>query len=500
MLTLLLGIDVMIGGWIAAHLLAAVSAYLLMRTSAVNSFTYWLSEEQSNDLSRRASRLITFTFMVVALGSLLTVVMGTEPLREGLWSQINSLLNLQAVPTMLFAFMDKLLTVAGILLLLLAIPVINRVFARIYKMIDGWRHTRFRVIRFQQLELLTPNRMANLFQALAKYLRIAVVVFVLFVCLTLLFSLSPVTEGIVRSLFEQIRGLMEVTWQNIIALTPNLLMLLAIAVTTYYSLKALNFFYDGFRSGKVKFTSIHSELVEPTYQLLRFMVIAFALVAAFPYIPGSDSPVFRGLSIFVGFLLSLGSTSLVTNIISGIVLTYTRGLRIGDRVQIGDTTGDVIDRTLLATRIRTIKNVDVIIPNGMVMQNQIVNYSAAAAEKGLILNSTITIGYDAPWREVQQLLIDAALATRYILPNPRPFVLQTSLDDYYVSYQLNAYTVEPNKMATIYSELHQNIQDQFNQANVEIMSPGYFALREGPVTIPAEYLTGDPVPVEPGRK
>jgi small-conductance mechanosensitive channel len=118
----------------------------------------------------------------------------------------------------------------------------------------------------------------------------------------------------------------------------------------------------------------------------------------------------------------------------------------------------------------------------------------------LILNTTVTIGYDAPWRQVQQLLIDAALATRYILPNPRPFVLQTSLDDYYVSYQLNAYTVEPSKMAVIYSELHQNIQDQFNQANVEIMSPGYFAWREGPTAIPAEYLTGDPVPVEPGMK
>lgn len=500
MLTLLLGVDVMISGWIAAHLLAAVSAYLLMRTSAVNSFTYWLSEERSNDLGRRTSRVITFTFMVVVLGSLLTVLMGVEPLREGLGSQLNNLLNLQAAPNVLFAFMDKLLTVAGILLLLLFIPILNRVFARIYKMIDGWRHTRFRVIRFQQLELLTPNRMADLFLALARYLRVAVIALLLFVCLALLFNLSPVTQGIAHSLFGQVKVLLEAAWQKIVALTPNLLVLLAIAVTTFYSLKMLNFFYEGFRTGKVKFTSIHPELVEPTYQLLRFMVIAFALVAAFPYIPGSDSPVFRGLSIFIGFLLSLGSTSLVTNIISGIVLTYTRGLRIGDRVQIGDTTGDVIDRTLLATRIRTIKNVDVIIPNGMVMQNQIVNYSAAAAEKGLILNTTVTIGYDAPWRQVQQLLIDAALTTRYILPNPRPFVLQTSLDDYYVSYQLNAYTVEPSKMAVIYSELHQNIQDQFNQANVEIMSPGYFALREGPTAIPAEYLGGDPVPVETGMK
>ena len=219
--------------------------------------------------------------------------------------------------------------------------------------------------------------------------------------------------------------------------------------------------------------------MEPTYQLLRFLVIAFALVAAFPYIPGSSSPMFRGLSIFVGFLISLGSTSLVTNIISGIVLTYSRGLKIGDRVKIGETYGDVIDRTLLVTRVKTIKNEIITIPNVIVMQNEIVNFSAEAHREGLILHTSITIGYDEPWRNVQKLLINAALKTEYILNTPEPFVLKTSLDNHYVSYELNAFTENPDLMADIYSELHQNILDKFNQANVEIMSPTYFAFRDG---------------------
>ncbi|MCK4725330.1 MAG: mechanosensitive ion channel, partial [Anaerolineales bacterium] len=216
-----------------------------------------------------------------------------------------------------------------------------------------------------------------------------------------------------------------------------------------------------------------------------FLTVALALVAAYPYIPGSDSPAFRYISLFIGFLLSLGSTSLVANIIAGIVLTYTRGLKVGDRVQIGETVGDVVDRTLLATRIRTIKHVVITIPNGIVLNSHIVNFSSTAQDRGLILNTKVTIGYNVPWRQVHMLLIEAALATDHILENPSPFVFQTSLNDVHITYEVNAYTREPELMATTYSELHQSIQDYFNTAGVEILSPTYSAWRDGnPSTIP----------------
>ena len=212
----------------------------------------------------------------------------------------------------------------------------------------------------------------------------------------------------------------------------------------------------------------------------------------FPYLPGADSPAFKGISVFLGVLFSLGSTSAIGNIVAGVILTYMRAFSLGDRVQIADTMGDVVEKTLLVTRIRTIKNVDITIPNAMVLGSHITNYSSSSQQYGLILHTTVTIGYDAPWRQVHQLLIDAATATENILQLPAPFVLQTSLDDFYVSYQINAYTDRPALMARTYSELHQNIQDRFNEARVEIMSPHYSTLRDGnQTTIPPDYLPDD---------
>jgi len=170
-------------------------------------------------------------------------------------------------------------------------------------------------------------------------------------------------------------------------------------------------------------------------------------------------------------------------------MTYTRAFKLGDRVKIGEVTGDIIEKTLLVTRIRTIQNEIISIPNSTVISNHTVNYSSDAPEKGLIIHTTVTIGYDAPWRQVHQLLTDAALETPMVEKEPPPYVYQTSLDDYYVSYRINAFTKEPNRQAAIYSALHANIQDQFNKAGVEIMSPHYKALRDGnATTIPKDYL------------
>ena len=230
----------------------------------------------------------------------------------------------------------------------------------------------------------------------------------------------------------------------------------------------------------------------PTYKIARFLVIAFALVMAFPYLPGSDSPAFKGVSIFLGVLFSLGSSSAVANVVAGVILNYTRAFSIGDRVRIGDVEGDITYKTLLVTHIRTIKNVEITLPNSTVLSGAILNFSTAAKDSALILHTSVTIGYDAPWRRIHELLISAASATQHILKDPQPFVLQTALNDFYVSYQINAYTDHPSKMALIYSDLHQNIQDKFNEGGVEIMSPHYSQLRDGnTVTIPETYRPTD---------
>lgn len=241
--------------------------------------------------------------------------------------------------------------------------------------------------------------------------------------------------------------------------------------------------------GGITFPGFYHEWADPTYRIVRFLVIAFAAIAIFPYIPGSTSAAFQGVSVFLGVLLSLGSAGAVSNTVAGVIITYMRPFQIGDRVKIADTFGDVMEKTLLVTRVRTIKNVLITIPNSMVLGSHLVNYSSSAKDPGLILPTSVTIGYDAPWKTVHELLISAARATTHILGKPEPFVLQTSLDDFYVTYELNAYTRQPNLMASIYAELHQNIQNKFNEAGVEIMSPHYAQIRDGnKITIPDQYL------------
>jgi len=218
------------------------------------------------------------------------------------------------------------------------------------------------------------------------------------------------------------------------------------------------------------------------------MVLALAAVVVFPYLPGSKSPAFQGITIFLGLLLSLGSSSAVANAVAGTILNYTRSFQVGDMVKIGDTLGRVLEKGLLVTRVETQKREVITIPNGVVMGAAVQNYTTEAKTGGVTFYTTVTIGYDAPWRQVHELLISSALATRHILKAPPPFVLQRALNDFNVSYELNAYTDKPDQMQEIYSQLHQNIQDKFNEANVEIMSPHYAALRDGnSVTTPAQY-------------
>ncbi|MDF5717699.1 MAG: mechanosensitive ion channel family protein [Rhizonema sp. NSF051] len=227
---------------------------------------------------------------------------------------------------------------------------------------------------------------------------------------------------------------------------------------------------------------------------MLFFIIALALVVALPFLPGFGSPAFQGISVFLGVLLSLGSSAAVANIVAGIILIYTRAFRVGDRIKINDAIGDIVEKSLFVTQIRTTKNVVITIPNGTVLTSQILNYSALAEDPNhyLILHTTVTLGYDLPWRKVHQVLINAALATPHILAEPVPFILQTSLGDFYVNYEINGYTNQPKSMARIYSELHQNIQDKCNEADIEILSPHYSAIRDGnQITIPENYLHKD---------
>jgi small-conductance mechanosensitive channel len=334
------------------------------------------------------------------------------------------------------------------------------------------------------------DRIAAMITAAARGSRILITIALFYFYIPFVLSFFPWTRGYTARLFKYIATPFVSIGNAVGNYLPNLFFIAVIAGVTYFVIRFTRLFFAEIGKGTIAFPGFYPDWADPTFKIVRFLIIAFALIVAFPYLPGSDSPVFKGVSIFFGVLFSLGSTSAVANVVSGVILTYTRGFKIGDRVKIADTIGDVTEKTLLVTRIRTIKNVDITIPNAMVLGCHITNFSSSVREYGLILHTSVTIGYDAPWRKVHELLISAALATEHILELPAPFVLQTALDDFYVTYELNAYTDAPLRMATIYSCLHQNIQDSFNEAGVEIMSPHYYQIRDGnQKAIPDKYLS-----------
>ena len=474
-----LSILTMVFSWAVAYLFAVPLVFLFQSSGLVNAPLIRVFKPLTKNVHVKGLQKVLFAGFLVGLALSLSLLLDTEPALQLLTGYLQNFMDYELTQRLMSGLLSNLVLVLGIFVIYQTILFTNQLFPRLYTILDGWRNTRFHMVKLKSMELVTPDQITDFLLSLSRYIQTGLTLILLGAGFTYTLSFFPGTQSIALGIIESLHIAFSSLGKTVLNFLPNLITLLFILITTRYTLKLLRFFYDGIQSNRIKIFGLHKDLVVPTYQILRFLAIAMALVAAYPYLPGSDSPVFRGITIFAGFLLSLGSTALVTNIVSGVVLTYTRGLRIGDRVKIGNTTGDVVERTILVTRIRTIKNVVVSIPNSMVINNEIINYSALTTKDGLILNTTVTIGYDVPWRKVYELLIRTALATRDIQRSPKPFVLQTSLDDYYVSYELNAYTSDPRRMAVIYSELHQNIQDHFNRADVEIMSPAYTAYREG---------------------
>ena len=371
---------------------------------------------------------------------------------------------------------------------------VNKLFHYLFQKIEEQQGKRLKGLKVKDYEMLTPEREAALILAVVRFIRVITVFILAYILLPVLFSIFPWTQGYAETLMLYIIAPLRKIGLGLINYIPNMLTILVIVVVTHYVVKFLRFLAREVEEGKLEIPGFYRDWAKPTYNIVRFLLYAFMFVVIWPYLPGSDSDIFKGVSVFLGILFSLGSSSAIANMVAGFVLTYMRSFKIGDRIKIGDITGDVMEKTLLVTRVRTIKNEDITIPNAMILNSHTTNFTTCSeqSEKGLVLHTTVTIGYDVPWPKVHQALIDAALACPDVEKAPAPFVLQTSLDDFYVSYQLNAYTFTAGKMALIYSDIHQNIQDKFNEAGIEILSPHYRAQRDGNmVTIPAHYLPHD---------
>lgn len=380
----------------------------------------------------------------------------------------------------------KALAWGGLLALVLtavfvaAFRLLNAAYDRWAPALEAWARKNLPSLRVQSIEFVPAERLADALVSVVYALYLAAAALLVYLYLPTVLGLFPWTKGLSQQLFGYILDPVRSVLRAVVAFIPNLIFIAVIWAFFHYALRALHAVFREVSRERIRFPGFYPEWAEPTFQIVRFLSWAFALVVVFPYLPGSDSPAFQGISVFLGVLLSLGSGSAVANAVAGVIITYMRPFKLGDRVRIGDAVGDVIEKTLLVTRLRTIKNVEVTIPNAIALSGSILNYSAFAKEGGLILNTAVTIGYDAPWPKVHELLIGAARKTEGILAAPAPFVLQTLLGDFSVKYELNAHTDRPNDMAALYSALHQSVQDAFAAAGVEIMSPVFEVHRTEP--------------------
>jgi small-conductance mechanosensitive channel len=349
-------------------------------------------------------------------------------------------------------------------------------------------------IQIGNVEIISSSKISFFWLRFLRIIRLFFLFLLLFNYATFVLRLFPWTRVFGESILGYFYQSLELVLSSIAQYLPNAFIIAIIIFITYYLIRLIKPFFTAIERGNLVIPGFYTDWAKPTYNLLLVIIIAIAAIVAFPYLPGFDSPAFRGVSVFLGLLLSLGSTSAIANVIGGIILIYTRAFRIGDHIQVGEVIGDLIEKNFLVIRICTPTNKIITIPNSSLLSSNVINFSISSRElnRNLIIQTTITLGYDLPWRKAHTTLIEAALETEHILKEPAPFVLQTSLDNFYISYQLNAYTNQPNLMVIIYSELHQNIQDKCNEAGIEILSPSYTSLRDGnTTTIPENYLPSD---------
>jgi small-conductance mechanosensitive channel len=357
--------------------------------------------------------------------------------------------------------------------------VTNWLFRKLKLRIVRLRNTRLKPFSIQDYELLDTLKQVKLLVFLASLVRYVIMFLQLLLTVPLLFSIFPQTKDLAYQLFSYIWNPVKSIFIGVVDYIPNLFTIFIIYMAVKYLVRLFRYLADEVQSEHLKLRGFYPDWAIPTYHIIRFLLYAFMLAMIYPYLPGSNSGVFQGISVFVGLIVSLGSSTVIGNIIAGLVITYMRPFKIGDCIKLNDTTGNVVEKTPLVTRIRTPKNEVVTIPNSFVMSSHTVNFSQSAREYGLIIHSEVSIGYDVPWRTVNKLLVEAALNTPGVVDDSRPFVLSTSLSDWYPVYQVNAYIKDADRLAEIYSDLHQNIQDRFNEAGVEIMSPHYMAVRDG---------------------
>ena len=372
-----------------------------------------------------------------------------------------------------------MLYVAGIIVLLgFLIWGTNKLYSRWRLRLMGRLLRRTRQWADKDNQLFNQRRIGGLFLVGLNVMRYVVILLLLLVCIPVLFTAFPATKALAYTIFGYLWNPFVSILKSVAGFLPDFFQIVVIIVCFRYLVKGIRFLMDEIGEGRLKINGFYADWAKPTYYILRLLCYSFMLVMIWPLLPNSNSEIFQGVSVFIGLIVSLGSSSIIGNVMAGMVITYMRPFRVGDFIKYGDTEGFVIEKTVLVTRIRTRKNNVITVPNSSLMGSQTTNFTFSAENYGIVVHTKVTIGYEESWQQIRQLLLDAAKATKGLKQHPEPFVLVTALDDFYVEYEINAYTTQYERLPAIYSELHHNILDSFHTHGVEIMSPHIYAHRQ----------------------
>jgi len=381
---------------------------------------------------------------------------------------------------------SALFALGSTVVLVLALWAGLRLFRGLRRLIEERIQKRIRDLQVREFHVVRAQHLCWLLSRAHALFWTVALLMALYVYFSSVLALFPWTRGLANNLTSFLLDPLRTLGLGFLKAVPKLIFLLVIYLITRYLLKLVRLFFASVDDGSVVLPEFEADWAWPTYRLVRLLLLGLALIVAYPYIPGSETEAFKGLSIFVGIIFSLGSSSLIGNLIAGYSMTYRRAFRIGDRVKIGEHLGDVEQMRLLVTHLRTPKNEEVVIPNSSILGGDVVNFSTLAHQHGLILHTTVGIGYETPWRQVEAMLLEAAARTPGLLREPQPFVRQKSLGDFCVTYEINAYCSNPQEMFLLYTELHRNILDLFNEYGVQIMTPAYEGDPEQPKVVPPE--------------
>ena len=345
---------------------------------------------------------------------------------------------------------------------------------------------RIHTVGIQSFELMRAERIWDAVRSALLTLQTAACLALVLVYLGYVLAQFPWTRGSARSMAAFALAPLQVIGAGIVANIPSLVFLTVLFYLVRVVLRLMRLFFEAVERGRVTLSGFDAEWAQPTYKIVRMAIIAFGLIVAYPYIPGSQSAAFKGVSLFIGVVFSLGSSAAISNIIAGYMMTYRRAFKVGDRIKVGNAIGDVIETRLQVTHLRSPKNEEIVVPNSHILASEVLNYSSLARATGLILHTQVGIGYETPWRQVEAMLRLAAERTSGLDREPAPFVLEKTLGDFAVIYELNVYCSNVPAMYQLYAELHRHILDVFNEYGVQIMTPAYEGDPFAPKVVPQE--------------